>query len=334
MLRLLLIGLLSGLMLALSACSGEPHTSPGDVTRDYWSAIQNGETTAAANFTIQPQANEQQDGLTTTVDGSKIKTIRVGEAATNVGQSKVPTTLVSIMDSSDPDAEQTIEVSFDTQLILTEPGWKIDLETTNNNMMAAAMQAAFGVMGQALADGMQDAMKGLGEAMAEGMQAVTEGFAEGFENLDEYNNDLQLKPAPYQAPTITPARITGLINDTSIELTKAEWSNTLALYSGDSWGSNPSLLLFLFLGEGEQPVARTITVDAAAGGFHNPHVHYRWRNPESGEIETTVLTQDYNLTLTLGDAIDLKVPGQISFSVPGEGTEVRGSFEIQLPTPQ
>ena len=62
-------------------------------------------------------------------------------------------------------------------------------------------------------------------------------------------------------------------------------------------------------------------------------MHYRWRNPESGEIETTVLTQDYNLTLTLGDAIDLKVPGQISFSVPGEGTEVRGSFEIQLPAP-
>ena len=336
MVRLLALSLI----LALSACGSEQENpTPEAVTRSYWAAVQNDDSTTADALTTPSSATTSQDenetgSMTrseTTVDGSKLLEIKIGETVISTAGAQVDTTLTSQMGDADSDDPQLIEVSFNTELLETSSGWLIDREATDRNMMAAAMQAAFGVMKQALTEGMQEAMKGLGDAMAEGMQAVTEGLSDELKKLQAHGDQPATAYTEYQAPQITPARVTGLIKQTPVELRNAEWSNTLALYSGESWGSNPSLLLFLFLPEGQQPVARTITVEAAATGGNTPHIHYRWRNPDSGEINSTILTQGYNLTLTFGDANNARVPGQISFSVPGETTELRGSFEIQLP---
>lgn len=87
----------------------------------------------------------------------------------------------------------------------------------------------------------------------------------------------------------------------------------------------------MFLDEGEQPSERTITVNADQGAHGHPHVHYRWRNRQTGEIETEVAMSNYDLELVLGAMVAGRVAGQIRFSVPGEATDLAGTFEIQLP---
>ena len=96
-----------------------------------------------------------------------------------------------------------------------------------------------------------------------------------------------------------------------------------------AWDSNPSLLLFLFLPEGELPVDRVITVASDNKSRSYPHVHYRWRD-EAGDIQTTVLTEGYNLQLHFDKAIDGQVAGKLRFDVPGEDTRLQGEFSLRV----
>lgn len=125
--------------------------------------------------------------------------------------------------------------------------------------------------------------------------------------------------------------VQGQIRGSDVAMLTAELDDQLAIYEEEGWGFSPSLLIFFFLGEGESLAGRTFEV-ASGGGWEsgNPHIHFRWREPESGRIESSIAMQDYDLELTFGAQEDDVIPGRITFSIPGEATSVEGSFRAHL----
>ena len=123
----------------------------------------------------------------------------------------------------------------------------------------------------------------------------------------------------------------GQIEGTEVELTGADFDGDLALYEGDGWGWNPSLLIFLFLDDGESPENRTFDVQASDGlEMSNPHIHYRWRNGRSGDIDVDMTMQGYDMKLSFGTMEAGVLPGTIEFVVPGEETRVAGNFRAKV----
>jgi hypothetical protein len=136
---------------------------------------------------------------------------------------------------------------------------------------------------------------------------------------------------PAAAPPSSSGAVEGTIQGTSVLLTGAEFDGQLALFEGDGWGWNPSLLIFPFLEQGEVPEGRTIVAKTTDGfDVSAPHVHFRWRDPASGEIQTEVVTDGYEMRLAFGKREGDVLPGTIRFSVPGEETLVEGAFRAKI----
>ena len=322
--------------LTMIACGGT--SSDSDVVaRQYWEAVQKNDQTTIKQLSVSEEVKAEVSVFRskTTVEGDKIREIRFGETVVNKDVSLVPTTIIPEPNSQKGGAEIG-EISFDTRLVKVDGEWKVDKIVTDKNMMGAAFVAAMGAMGEAFSEGMKEAVEGIGKAVGEGMKVMVEGLAEGLsEGLNAANEAIEKPPnsaeqTRYVPPMVLPARVSGSISGTSVELSSAEWSNTLSIYSGDGWGFNPSLLIFLFLAEGEIPADRTITVNSDDKSFGHPHVHYRWLDPESGEIKTEVITGGYDMVLKFGEATDRRVIGEIQFSMPEGSTRVAGTFEIEL----
>ncbi len=325
--------LLVGLFLA--ACGGNG-SDPDAVAKAYWAALQKGDEVAMNALTVSQEAptvgpfsGEMK------MAGDKVEEIRLQPAIVDKDGARVPTVVVP-----EPQEGQANigEVSFDTRLVRVDGEWKVDRTATDQAMIGAIFGAAMGAMGQAMSEGIQGAVKDIGKVMTESMQTVAEGMAAG---LDETKKALEESGRAaaaadgkaqqiYLPPVVLPARVSGSIRGTNVELTHAEYANTLAIYAGDGWGFNPSLLVFLFLDEGETPAGKTFDIKAGDKTANRPHVHYRWRDPQSGDIESEVASSAYDMVLKFGEAIGGQVLGEIRFSVPGEATRVVGTFKIQI----
>lgn len=326
--------------LTMIAC-GDPSSDPDVVARHYWAAVQENDQKTIEKLSVleEPKVEASVFSSKTTIEGDKIQKIRFGETTVNKGVALLPTIVIPESDGQGGSADIG-EISFVTQLVQVDGEWKVDKNVTDKNMMGAAFVAAMGAMGEAFSEGMKEAVEGIGKAVSEGVKVMVEGLAEGLaqelsEGLDAANEAIEKMPNSaeqnkYVPPVVLPARVSGSISGTGVELSSAEWSNTLAIYSGEGWGFNPGLLIFLFLAEGEMPADRTITVSSEDKSFGHPHVHYRWRDPKSGEIKTEVVTGGYDMVLKFGEAIDHRVSGEIQFSMPEEDTRVAGTFEIEL----
>jgi hypothetical protein len=314
-------------LLLLSGC-GVDNVGPDTVADAYWQAITSGDQTMVETLVIE-QADPVQlsvfsGGLQ--VEGKKVREIRLESAIIEDGKARVPTVIIAKPDLNLRDFD---EIKFDTQLVKVDGQWKVDKLTTEKNMMTAVLGAAMNSLGAAFSEGMQGAVESIGQAVAEGMQVMVEGIAEGLEQAKKGSEDIDSSLPQIDYKPLS-ARVSGEIEGTTVALKKAEWSNALSLYEGDNWGSNPSVLVFLFLAEGESPVAKTFSIAASDNNFHKPHVHYRWRNPESGEINTEIATGNYNLDLKFGRLEERRVTGEINFSVPDRNTKIAGTFEIEL----
>ena len=130
------------------------------------------------------------------------------------------------------------------------------------------------------------------------------------------------------ANIVANSTVEGTVNGTSVTMAHADFDGQLAIYEGDGWGFSPSLLIFLFLDNNESPAGQTFVVRRGENGMH-PHVHYRWRG-DSGDIDTEVVSSDYEMTLVFGEADGEQIPGTIEFSVPDEDTHVQGQFLASL----
>lgn len=317
------------LALLLSACSeSEKSTTPGDVAADFWYAMEMGDRARAEQLAVPGSL----DGSTMNfeAEGNRIESIIFGEAMASADMAAVPTTMTGEFNS------RPVKFSFDTRLVPIEGVWKVDFNTTSTGMMGAMLKEAMNAFGEVMAEGVGQAMTELGSAFSESIDVLSDGLREGFEQgaaglsqgLDSAS-DAMRSHSENTAPFTLVARVSGEINGTPVALVASEWGNTLAIYQGDGWSSNPSVLLFLFLPEGELPVDRVIGVASDDESFGHPHVHYRWRDA-TGDLQTTVLTGGYNLKLQFGEAVDGQVAGKLSFDVPGEDTSLQGEFSIRI----
>lgn len=138
-------------------------------------------------------------------------------------------------------------------------------------------------------------------------------------------------PAGSSSEPISGEGVTGQISGTRVVLGNSEFDGDLAIFEEDGWGFSPSLLIFLFLDEGDVPEGRTFTVhpdDGFAGG--TPHVHYRWREPSSDSIQVDSVMQGYRLELRFGTVSGNRLPGTIELSIPDADTDVSGTFEAVM----
>ena len=316
------------MVLLLSACGeSEQAATPAEVAASFWVAMEMGDRARAEELAVPGSL----DGSTMNfeAEGNRIESITFAAAMASADMAAVPTTMAGEFN------ERPVKFSFDTRLVPVDGVWKVDFNTTSTGMMGAMLQQAMSNFGEVVAEGVGQAMTELGAALSDSVDVLSESLREGFEQgasglsqgLDSASK--ALRASNNMAPITLAARVSGEINGTPVQLVSSEWSNTLAIYAGDSWGSNPSLLLFLFLPEGELPVGRSIAVASDDQSFGHPHVHYRWRDA-GGDIQTTVLTSGYNLQLQFGDRVDAQVEGQISFNVPGENTHLQGEFSIRV----
>jgi len=317
------------LALLLSACSeSEQSATPGQVAADFWQAMEMGDRARAEQLAVTGSL----DGSTMNfeAEGNSIESITFTEAMASSDMAAVPTTMVGEFNN------RPVKFSFDTRLVPVDGVWKVDFNTTSTGMMGAMLKEAMSTFGEVMADGVGQAMTDLGAVLSESVDELSESLREGFEQgaaglsqgLDSAS-DAMRSGSENTAPVALAARVSGEINGTPVALVASEWGNTLAIYQGDSWGSNPSILLFLFLPEGELPVDRVIEVSTDDESFGHPHVHYRWRDA-GGDLQTTVLTGGYNLKLQFGETVDGQVAGNLSLDVPGEDTRLQGEFSIRI----
>lgn len=320
------------LALLLSACSeSEQSVTPGQVAADFWQAMEMGDRARAEQLAVPGSL----DGSTMDfeAEGNRIESITFGEAMASADMAAVPTIMVGEFNA------RPVKFSFDTRLVPVEGDWKVDFNTTSTGMMGAMLKEAMNAFGEVMVEGVEQAMTDFGSALSESVEVLSDGLREGFEqgaaglsqSLDSASEALEAlqNSGENAAPVTLEARVSGEINGTPVALVASEWGKTLAIYQGDNWGSNPSLLLFLFLPEGELPVDRVISVASDDNSYGHPHVHYRWRDG-AGDIQTTVLTEGYNLKLQLGEAIDGQVAGKLRFDVPGEDTRLQGEFSLRI----
>jgi len=317
------------LALLLTACGeSEQSAAPGQVAADFWQAMEMGDRARAEQLAVPGSLDGSM--MNFEAEGNRIDNITFTEAIASSDMAVVPTTIEGEFNN------RPVKFSFDTRLMPMEDDWKVDFNTTSTGMMGAMLKESMNAFGEVMAEGVEQAMTDLGAALSESVDVLSEGLREGFEQgaaglsqgLDSASDTLR-SSNENTVPVTLAARVSGEINGTPVELVASEWGNTLAIFQGDSWGSNPSILLFLFLPEGEVPADRVVEVSSDDASFGHPHVHYRWRDA-GGDLQTTVLTGGYNLRLQLGKAADGRVDGQISFDVPGEDTRLQGEFSIRI----
>lgn len=317
------------LVLFLSACGeSEESGTPGQVATEFWRAMEMGDRALAEQLAVPGSL----DGSTMDfeAEGNRIENMAFAEAMASADKAAVPTTLEGFLNN------RPVKFSFDTRLVPVHGVWKVDFDTTSTGMMGAMLKEAMNTFGEVVTEGVGQAMSDISAALSDSVEVLSESLREGFEQgaadlsqgLDSVSGAMRSKNEN-AAPVALVARVSGEINGTPVALSRSEWGNTLAIYQGDSWGSNPSLLLFLFLPEGELPVSRVISVASDHKSHGDPHVHYRWRD-EAGDIQTAVLTEGYNLKLRFDEAVDGQVAGQLSFDVPDEDTRLQGEFNLRV----
>lgn len=317
------------LILLLSACGGsETSVTPGQVAADFWRAMKMGDYARAEQLAVPGSLEDST--MDFEAEGNRIESIVFAEAMASANMAAVPTTLEGVFNN------RPVKIGFDTRLVPIEGVWKVDFNTTNTGMMGAMLKEAMNAFGEVMAEGVGQAVTDIGDSLSDSVDVLSESLRQGFEKgaaglsqgLDSASDAVR-SHIENVAPVTLDARVGGEINGIPVALASSEWDKALAIYQGDSWGSNPSLVLFLFLPEGELPADRVITVASGDMSPSQAHVHYRWVNG-GGDLQTTVLTEGYNLELYFGEMVDGQVAGNLSFNVPGEDTRLQGEFNIRI----
>ena len=126
--------------------------------------------------------------------------------------------------------------------------------------------------------------------------------------------------------------VSGRICGTNVLLKNSSFENSqLAIYSGDNWAFNPSILIFLFTEKNSIPSNKVFTVSGEnSSNSQTPHIHYRWKDRETGQIKTEIITQGYSLNLQFGRFYKEKLYGKIKLEAPQKDISIEGSFVAKV----
>ncbi len=137
-----------------------------------------------------------------------------------------------------------------------------------------------------------------------------------------------------QTPSSGQTLVEGTIKNTNITLDKATLNqDILTIYTGDSWASNPSIVLFLDTHKKTIPAGEQFTVspDSSEPAMH---LHIRYKDPTSDSLKTIITTKGYTLKLSFSRKEAAALPGEIELRYPEENLELKGNFVAYLENQQ
>jgi len=157
----------------------------------------------------------------------------------------------------------------------------------------------------------------------------------------KFKSPTKVTPPQMQQPIMQPGEVKiprttvqGRISGTNVKLENSSLNlkgGTLAIHSGSSWGSNPSLLIFLFgMEKGIVPNSKAFSADPNIRPSPSIHIHYRWKDPESSKIKTETAMRGYLFYLKFGQEKDGSIPGEILLKYPEKDIHVEGHFRAEI----
>jgi len=141
--------------------------SPEDVAKDFWQAVAAGEIEEAEALATETRLRRLQR----MADRLELGEVQVGKAVVTENTALVETTFEA---KSEP-------VIFDTHMVKTEDGWRVDPRRSRQAMNAAMVEASVAD----LRDAFRAGAGALGEAMEEGLEEASEAMREALEELDQ-----------------------------------------------------------------------------------------------------------------------------------------------------
>ena len=128
-----------------------------------------------------------------------------------------------------------------------------------------------------------------------------------------------------------PTSVRGTIMGAKANMTTAKYSNNiLEIFEGDSWGTNPSILIFLFDHAKSFAPGKTIKVTPKSTGS-NPHLHCRYRKKGEETLPCEIFTSGYTLSITFAKKkVGKSLRGQFKLDVPGKKTKLGGMFTVEM----
>jgi hypothetical protein len=161
--RLGIAGLVAtGLALACDA----PPLAPDEVAKSFWEAMHADQIETAAEFASAATITQLPD-----LDVPRAENLLFGEVLKNQSAAVVRTSM------STADEDVSLNVVFNTHLVLEEDEWKVDVAATRDEMVRATFAAGMRMVGEAIGAGFEE----LGEALEEGAEEVREALIEALQ---------------------------------------------------------------------------------------------------------------------------------------------------------
>ncbi len=125
------------------------------------------------------------------------------------------------------------------------------------------------------------------------------------------------------------ARVNGTIFGTNVKLTTARFDGSiLEIFEGDSWGQNPSLVIFLFDEAKSVAPNKSINIKRKSKNL-SPHVHVRFEPKGSEKIQTKIFSKDYAMSIRFQKTKRGFLPARFELSEPKSNTKLDGFFFLK-----
>jgi hypothetical protein len=136
--------------------------------QSFWEASRTGDTELAMSHVSESSMAR----INKSDDDSSVKEFTLGDVEVDGGEATVMTTL------KEQDADGSMTVSFETNMIREDGAWKVDLDRTMGAMMGAVLGASMGAMTEAMGEAMEGAVKGMAEGMQKGFEAMADSLGD------------------------------------------------------------------------------------------------------------------------------------------------------------
>ena len=169
------VGLFASLALAGLASSGcwfLWDDGPAEVTRDFWSAAQDGNTEMVEALSV----NRHRMDFGFDDRASEIRSISIGDTEIDGDRAEV----LTVIEGETDDMELTIE--FKTALVKQDGEWYVEMEETTGRLLGAFFAEVSSYIGDTLGNELGKAMAEMSDELAEGL---SEGLSEGMDELSE-----------------------------------------------------------------------------------------------------------------------------------------------------
>ncbi len=116
------------ILIFLSGCFTKEESSPKEVTAEFWKYYMDNDLEKAKKLTVYKKINKAA-----LPEEIEIKSFKIGEVYQKDGNAEVKTTLKL---ARKDDGNDTIEITFNSILLLIGDNWKIDFSKTSQNLLS------------------------------------------------------------------------------------------------------------------------------------------------------------------------------------------------------